>query len=84
MPVVISGVEPEGYNGAYTATVTGDKAFTYTLSTNPGNATKMGSALSVAAGEIQQMNTTYWAQGAAARFMCWSWANLAPQMRSRR
>ena len=45
MPVVISGVEPEGYNGAYTATVTGDKAFTYTLSTNPGNATKMGSAL---------------------------------------
>lgn len=65
VPVVISGVEPEGYNGAYTATVTGDKAFTYTLSTNPGNATKMGSALSVAAGEIQQMNTTYWAQGSS-------------------
>ncbi|HHK5661023.1 TPA: hypothetical protein ACQVLZ_004352 [Serratia marcescens] len=65
VPVVISGVEPEGYNGAYTATVTGDKEFTYTLSTNPGNATKMGSALSVAAGEIQQMNTTYWAQGSS-------------------
>ena len=25
----------------------------------------MGSALSVAAGEIQQMNTTYWAQGSS-------------------
>lgn len=63
VPVVISGAVPEGYNGAHTATVTGDKAFTYALSTDPGTATTMGTVLSVAAGEIQQMNTTYWAQG---------------------
>lgn len=63
VPVVISGVVPVEYNGAYTATVTGDKAFTYALSSDPGTATTMGTVLSVAAGEIQQMNTTFWAQG---------------------
>lgn len=65
VPVVISGVAPVEYNGAYTATVTGDKAFTYALSSDPGTATTMGTVLSVAAGEIQQMNTTYWAQGSS-------------------
>lgn len=63
VPVLISGVSPAGYNGAHTAAVTGDKAFTYALSADPGTATTMGTVLSVAALEIQQMNTTYWAQG---------------------
>ncbi|WP_337050063.1 hypothetical protein [Serratia fonticola] len=63
VPVLISGVAPAEYNGAHTATVTGDKAFTYALSADPGTATTMGTVLSVAALEIQQMNTTYWAQG---------------------
>ncbi|HCR4014796.1 hypothetical protein [Citrobacter cronae] len=63
VPVFIDGVEPKGYNGAYTATVTGDKTLTYTLNTDPGSATTMGTVTAVAAGEIQQMNTTYWAQG---------------------
>ncbi|OKP23343.1 hypothetical protein [Serratia fonticola] len=63
VPVLISGVSPAGYNGAHTATVTSDKAFTYALSADPGTATTMGTVLSVAALEIQQMNTTYWAQG---------------------
>ncbi|HBJ6962446.1 TPA: hypothetical protein LC430_005235, partial [Salmonella enterica subsp. enterica serovar Duisburg] len=31
--------------------------------TDPGSATTMGTVTAVAAGEIQQMNTTYWAQG---------------------
>lgn len=63
VPVFIDGVAPKGYNGAYTATVTGDKTLTYTLNTDPGSATTMGTVTAVAAGEIQQMNTTYWAQG---------------------
>jgi hypothetical protein len=63
VPVVIDGVAPKGYNGAFTATVTGDKTLTYTLSSDPGTATTMGTVTAVATGEIQQMNTTYWAQG---------------------
>lgn len=63
IPVVISGATPAAYNGAYTASVTGDKTLTYTLSSDPGTATVMGTVTTVAAGEIQQMNTTYWAQG---------------------
>ncbi|EIQ2403828.1 hypothetical protein LUX88_004344 [Salmonella enterica] len=63
VPVIIEGVAPKGYNGAFTATVTGDKTLTYTLNADPGTATTMGTVTAVAAGEIQQMNTTYWAQG---------------------
>ncbi|MDM3377205.1 hypothetical protein OGV37_20340 [Citrobacter sp. Cb010] len=63
IPVVISGATPAAYNGAYTASVTGNKTFTYTLSSDPGTATVMGTVTTVAAGEIQQMNTTYWGQG---------------------
>ncbi|HAU5684699.1 hypothetical protein [Citrobacter portucalensis] len=65
IPVVISGATPAAYNGAYTASVTGDKTLTYTLSSDPGTATVMGTVTTVAAGEIQQMNTTYWAQGSS-------------------
>ncbi|MDM7198721.1 hypothetical protein QUH51_05480 [Citrobacter freundii] len=63
IPVIIAGVAPTGYNGAFTATVTDDKTLTYALSSDPGTATTMGTVTAVAAGEIQQMNTTYWAQG---------------------
>lgn len=63
VPVIISGVAPAGYNGAYTATVTGTNTFTYPLTTNPGTATAMGSVKTVVANEISQMNTSYWAQG---------------------
>lgn len=63
VPVLISGVAPAGYNGAYTATVTGTNTFTYPLTSNPGTATTMGSVKTVVANEISQMNTSYWAQG---------------------
>lgn len=63
VPVLISGVAPSGYNGAYTATVTGTNTFTYPLTSNPGTATTMGSVKTVVANEITQMNTSYWAQG---------------------
>ncbi|ECN8680799.1 hypothetical protein LZF40_004500, partial [Salmonella enterica subsp. enterica serovar Typhi] len=63
IPVVISGAAPAAYNGAYTASVTGEKTFTYPLNSDPSTATVTGTVTSVAAGELQQMNTTYWAQG---------------------
>lgn len=63
VPIVVTGAAPSAYNGAFTATVTGDDTLTWTLATDPGTATAMGSLSTVAAGELQQMNTTYWAQG---------------------
>lgn len=65
VPVVISGVAPAAYNRSAEATVTSATEFTYSLSSDPGTATTMGVVKTVAAGEIIQMNTTYWAQGAA-------------------
>lgn len=63
IPVIVAGVTPSGFNGAYTATVTSDTEFTYPLNVDPGTATVMGTVSTVVAGELQQMNTTYWAQG---------------------
>ncbi|MGB8666867.1 MAG: hypothetical protein WCD24_19300 [Serratia inhibens] len=63
VPVVISGMVPDAYNGAYTVTIGSTNDFTFTLLADPGEATVMGAVSTVAAGEIQQMNTTYWAQG---------------------
>lgn len=63
IPLVVSGVTPAAYNRAATATVTSSTAFTYPLTTNPGAATVMGTVKTVAANEIIQMNTTFWAQG---------------------
>ncbi|EAO0951773.1 hypothetical protein HYL62_002061 [Salmonella enterica] len=65
VPVVISGVAPAAYNRSAEATVTSATEFTYSLSSDPGAATTMGVVKTVVAGEITQMNTTYWAQGAA-------------------
>lgn len=65
IPLVVYGVTPAAYNRAVTATVTTSTAFTYPLATGPGTATVMGTVKTVAANEIIQMNTTYWAQGAA-------------------
>ncbi|HAU3138629.1 TPA: hypothetical protein JDD40_004841 [Salmonella enterica subsp. diarizonae] len=65
VPVVISGVAPAAYNRSAEATVTSATEFTYSLSSDPGAATTMGVVKTVVAGEIIQMNTTYWVQGAA-------------------
>lgn len=65
VPVVISGVAPAAYNRSAEVTVTSATEFTYSLSSDPGTATTMGVVKTVVAGEIIQMNTTYWAQGAA-------------------
>ncbi|ELP5719721.1 hypothetical protein QTU96_002039 [Enterobacter asburiae] len=63
IPLVVSGVTPAAYNRAVTATVTTSTAFTYPLVTDPGTATVMGTVKTVAANEIIEMNTTFWAQG---------------------
>ncbi|EMM6693547.1 hypothetical protein RS412_001106 [Citrobacter freundii] len=63
IPLVVSGVTPAAYNRAVTATVTTSTAFTYPLATDPGTATVMGTVKTVAANEIIEMNTTFWAQG---------------------
>jgi hypothetical protein len=41
-PVMIVGTAPVGYNGCYTACVTGADTFTYPLETNPGAVTAIG------------------------------------------
>lgn len=61
--VVIAGVTPAGYNGTFTATVTGNATFTYPLAQSPGNATAYGTVTAAGSIEIQQMNTAFWAQG---------------------
>jgi len=63
IPLVVSGVTPSAYNLAVTATITSATAFTYPLANDPGTVTVMGSIKTVAAGEIIQMNTTFWEQG---------------------
>ncbi|HBM0952466.1 hypothetical protein ABK735_21535 [Enterobacter kobei] len=63
VPLVVSGVTPSGYNAAVDATVTSATEFTYPLATDPGTATVLGTVKTVAANEIIEMNTTFWAQG---------------------
>ncbi|MBL0907808.1 hypothetical protein G5645_07340 [Pectobacterium carotovorum] len=64
IPVIIADVAPSGYNRAVDATVTSATQFTYPLASDPGAVTVMGTVNTVAASEIIQMNSTFWAQGA--------------------
>ena len=63
IPVVVSGVSPAGYNGAFTATATSATAFTYPLTVGPGTSTTMGTVKTVAEIELSQMNSSFWDQG---------------------
>ena len=42
--LVVSGCEPDAYNGTVLALVTGETAFQYPLAADPGDATKLGTA----------------------------------------
>lgn len=66
VPTTIAGMTPAGYNGTYTATVTGPETFTYPLSSSPGAATVEGTYVPASSGELLQMVTTFFAQGFAA------------------
>ena len=59
----ISGAVPTGYNGTYTATVTGTDTFTYSLATNPGTETTPGTYLPNDAAFVIDSATTFFAQG---------------------
>lgn len=64
-PVTIAGVTPAGYNGSFTATVTGASTFTYPKVGDPGAQTVAGTWVPQSAAEISDMNTTFFAQGSA-------------------
>jgi hypothetical protein len=59
----IAGVVPTGYNGNYRATVTGTNTFTYSLLTNPGTETAVGTYTVAGQGELQAQVGTFFAQG---------------------
>lgn len=60
----IAGASQSGYNGLVLATVTTDKTFTYAVgSTTVSPATGTPTATPPGVGELQQMNTTFFAQG---------------------
>lgn len=64
IPVTVSGCTPAGYNGTFSATVTGTTTFTYPLSVNPGVISVKGFAILADNAELLSMATTYFAQGA--------------------
>jgi hypothetical protein len=59
----VAGAVPAGYNGTFTATSTGASTFTYPLPAGPGSETTPGTYSAPGATELQQMVTTYFAQG---------------------
>lgn len=61
IPVTIAGAVPSGYNGSFTATVTGTTTLTYPLANNPGTETTPGTITLGSVSELVQMNTTYFA-----------------------
>jgi len=61
--LVFSGYMPAGYNGRYTCTVTAPDTVTFPLTTSPGTVTTQGTATLGRVIELQQMATTYFAQG---------------------
>lgn len=61
IPVVVAGAAPSGYNGTFTATITGASTFTYPLVGNPGAETTPGRVTLWAVTELTQMATTYFA-----------------------
>lgn len=65
-PVTIAGCAPAGYNGVYTATVTGASTLTYPLTANPGSIVTSGTVTPYSVAEIDAMATTFFAQGSSA------------------
>jgi len=61
--VVIAGVTPAGYNGSFSATITGASTFTYPLVSSPGSVTVQGTVTDQDVSELNAMGTTFFAQG---------------------
>lgn len=63
--LTIAGVSPTGYNGTYQCTITGTSTFTYSLASNPGSTTVVGTYTPEDVTELLAMATTFFAQGTA-------------------
>jgi hypothetical protein len=63
--ITIVGASPTGYNGTYTATITGASTFTYPLIVNPGSPDSVGSYTVEDVAELNAMATTFFAQGSS-------------------
>jgi hypothetical protein len=61
----VTGVSPTGYNGTFSATVTGANTFTYALATNPGTQVSVGTYTPANQGELVAMVNTFFAQSTA-------------------
>lgn len=61
--LTIQGALPTAYNGTYACAIASANTFTYTLAVNPGTATATGTWVSSTQVELQQMATTFFAQG---------------------
>jgi hypothetical protein len=62
-PITIAGVTAAGYNGTFTATITGASTFTYPIASNPGTATVPGTYTPGMVSQLLSMATTFFAQG---------------------
>lgn len=63
--LTIAGAAPAGYNGTFGCTITGASTFTYPLAVNPGNIVTPGTWTPEDVAELNEMATTFFAQGAA-------------------
>ena len=63
--LTIQNALPVGYNGIWPCTITSPTQFTFPLVTNPGAETAAGQWVSATYTELQQMNTTFFAQGSS-------------------
>jgi len=63
LPVTIAGEIPAGYNGVFTATITGASTFTYPLAVNPGAQSTAGVYTLEDVSELTAMANTFFAQG---------------------
>ncbi len=61
--ITIAGAVPTGYNGTFACTITGTDTFTYALVSDPGAETTPGTYVPVSATEVNEMNSTWFAQG---------------------
>lgn len=61
----IAGAVPAGYNGTYTATVTGVNTFTYPLAVSPGTETVPGTYTPNDSAFVKNAATTFFAQGSS-------------------
>ncbi len=63
--LTIAGSIPAAYNGTYACTPTTTTAFTYSIASNPGAETTPGTWTPSSTQHLQQMTTTFFAQGSS-------------------